>query len=425
MRFIEFNLEKLSMIDKIADNILKGSPIQPNLDKISNILSELSKSEKYGIIRFKLNAVENKTKTSFVMAVYPDLKELEAKLPRLIETLKSDKYDFYYEWMSIRNWIIEVDTRIFTDTNIKLDNGAQFTAILCHELSHVNTTHPLHLRMNYKLNSAKFKMYEKVIPKSTLLLLLFLPMFITTTTFKIVVTKPFRDLREIEADFLIPPEYKGQLYDYCNNHIIPYQGTMKSIIVQREEYDNEQKQSIEFSRSCIRLMKKRRGMLAAQIKTNYLLNKSPYNKEVCKLMASKLTGEDFDTNHIDLVKESYIEEAFNKLDAQAIRESETILEAIKVTDRDILTIEAQVDQMNTLDDKVYLINTICDFEESLLKQQKKNNKKADMYSDSKNSLIENKLKRLSDIKKKVMDTKIYNSTPSYGVFVKYPAGYEG
>ena len=361
---------------------------------------------------------------SFVMCCYPDLDELNKKSRSLMEKIEDGSNEFFDEWKDIHKWHIEIDERMLTpNTPLTVDNGSQFVAVLCHEVGHIINTFPIRLVNNYKLSRATSGILNKMLMSNAgrIILALTLPMYVCISGLRIIVSQPGKELTEMAADYRVPNEYKKYLIDYANNHIINNPEVASKVVKTKEEYDNEQKQGIEFSRHCINMMKRRNVALKIQLSTYGKLNPSPY--------ISKFSTYIYDLVAPDsVVLERFTYESFDREYAVAEQKCNTLLETSSVTDRDIAILQVDIDGMTTIDDKTYILNTIFDYLEICNKQRDKAIKKIkDVNKIPDEILNDPKIKQLNDMKKQVMNTKItgYTDGSEYAVYVKYPKGYEG
>lgn len=420
---LDNNIEELKLMQRDADSCIIGKMSPETLcTKVEDHLGRISN----GKVRYKISIVEVKSKHPFIMCVYPDENELESRAQGLVHSINTGKLDeFTALWNDIPKWTIEIDSRLFQkNSGIALDNGGQFVAILCHELGHINNTHPMKLFLNYQKNKAQYSVFEKVILTKPIMTLLFLPMFVCAAGLRIVISKPSHDINEIAADMRVPDEFKPYLMEYTENHIInrPESG----IIVTEQEFDNEQDTGIRFTRSCIELMKKRRNVLKLHLSTQYKVSESPYFKNICKIASKAITGELTDNMRRALTRDKYLTESFERDYNEALRESYSVLESMSVTDRDIVMLTIEAENISTPEDKQYIISTIYDFYDALMHQKEKVAKKfKNVDNIPASATIDMKIKRLNEIEKKVMATPVSRNGDYYGVFIKYPAGYEG
>ena len=98
----------------------------------------------------KVNIIWNdKARKPFIMSITPDIRELYEKSERIAKLLndpKTHNMDMVKAWADITQWYLEIDTRVLTKGDrLCVDDGAQFVALLCHEIGHVMRENPLRL----------------------------------------------------------------------------------------------------------------------------------------------------------------------------------------------------------------------------------------------------------------------------------------
>ena len=420
---LDTNIDELQAIERDANAYLNGKvTLKFLLQSTENHLGRITN----GKIRFRVYEVKSTSQYPFIMSVFPDVDELEEKAEKLVRVLnEGNASKFKEEWNSLEKWTIEVDSRFTSPlSEIRFKTGAEYVGILCHELGHIMHTHPMFLCATYNTNKAQYKVFEKVIMNKPIISLLFLPMFVCASGFKMVICKPSHDIDEIAADMLVPDAYKPALMDYMQYNVLnkPYNG----LIMTKEEFKNEQEIGVRFSRNAVSLMKKRRNVLKLHLSTQYKMSESPYFKSICKVTSKIVTGENFETNKLDLTKDRYLTESFERNWEIAEKEATTILEAINVSERNIVLLSVDIDNMKTPEDKAFIINTIYDYLDALQYQKEKKAKRfKDVDKIPADSTVDMKIKQLRELEKKVMNTPVSRNGDSYGVFVKYPEGYEG
>ena len=417
-------LSHLAIIRDHIDEHLKDN-CSINVGLIANQLMDMCSDNTKFVVR--VVKVDSR-KRPFIMCVYPDVDELSERAEGLVRILNTESEDkFVTAWSSIRNWVIEIDSRIITKGNpICVDNGSQFVGILCHEVDHILYNHPIHLIYNYKMNRARLNYYQKALSDKAVMAKLFLPMFVCIDGLRIVVSKPIKQADEIRADLKVPNEYKPHLVEYTERHIIPNEF---NLVVTNEEFDAEQAKAVTFSHECVRLMTQRKSILTMQLQAQYKLSPNGYFKDVCKKVITSISGLNPDTEKEDIVKESRISakvtEALDGLDSQV----EVSLESRMIDDRDIIILQADADSISSTSDKTYVINTACDYMEVINKKRDKILSKTKERDPKKLEALtrteDQKLSQLSKIIDDVMSKKVTYYGDHYGVFVKYPEGYEG
>lgn len=414
---------KVEHLETISDKLMRSKNC---FDLEPIIESSLSKATS-GKYSFKVNFVKvNPRETPFIMCVYPDPELLSQQTNQLLEALNDKSRDrFITLWRNFHHWVIEIDTRI-VDPSSKLcvDDGQQFVAMLCHEIGHVMNIHPCKLYYNYYMNKAKMDMYEKmVMGNRNYIWKVFLPMFVCIDGFRVITRSPIRFVSEIRADLYIPTNYADALLEYIERHILTNPDTAHGIVLTNEESDCEYQKGVEFSRECIRLMKARRSILKAHVATQYKLSSSQYFKRIYKIVHDAITGDDIITGKSYPNKDRFISYKVDAVHKSMSQESELILESKVVTDRDITLLMVETDAIETYDDKSFVLNTIFDYIEILQRNEAKLLKKTKGDVTTVLNPYKQKIKQLQDLKVEVMNKKI--TPPTYGVYIKYPEGYEG
>lgn len=420
--FNELSKAWLRDIDNSIDQALDKNSrktTQDSLDDISNILTKMMPGYKF---EFKLI----KPSKPFMMCIYPDLKQLESRcynMTTILNDIKQPSIDFIKEWNSITKWTIEVDENLFNpNSKYKVSNGREFTAILLHEIGHATSNSHFRLINNYRMNRAKFQMVEKLLlSESYLLKKVFLPMYIHTLNFRVITSGHItHNLDEIKADLSIPTEYKADLVSYLDRCILSDPNTMNALVCTKSEFDEDQKVSILFTRETLQLMKNRRNILNRYVSAQYKTTESPYIKEFTKRFAKLFSGFKVDENKVDIVSEGMIVNQFimecSKYEDIALR---ILQESQRISDRDLVILQVEGDSIETNEDKIYILHNIYDYIENITSELKKKNKLITLEEINKDPRIV----YLLSLKKQVMDKKIIDK--EYGVFIKYPKGYEG
>ena len=414
IKYLDFIRDKIDQY--IAHNYsgnIKGSFIGDNLARACD------DGKIFDVNFIKLQPGEK----TFIMCCYPDYEELNQLSESLALNLHETDDKFRAVWNGIRRWHIEIDERLLKKgTPITVDNGSQFVAILCHELGHILNTFPLKLLWNYRMSEACSSMFYKLLMSDPgkFVVKLLLPIYVIGNSFRILISRPGHELEEIRADYMVPDQYKPFLIDYTKNHILTNAETASGIVMTHKDNDKEIKSGIQFSNQCIQLMKKRSTILSLHLESFGKLSPSKYIGEFCNFLVDAAIPNELRKQYVFM--EGY-QRAFEKAEGKV----DAALESIKVTERDMMLLQIDIDSMKSLDDKTYVVNTICDYIEALEKEREKALKKCkDRKTMPPESLVDDRLPRLYKMKQEVMATKITtNDAPMASVYVKYPAGYEG
>ena len=337
---------------------------------------------------------------------------------------KTRNIDMVKEWADINQWYLEIDTRVLTKGNrLCVDDGSQFVALLCHEIGHVMNENPMRLFYNYKSKMLQFSTLEKLmLSNSKIVRAIMLPMYTHTLQFMIVV-KDRNDAKrcEMAADAYIPDMYKGALVSYMNDHILIDPDASK-LVMDEDTFNKEQDVGIKLSKESIEMLKGRRDVLNNQIQNQYNdQNNGLFHKKLMKFIGRNLTGYNPDEEKYITGLKTTMENAYNREYATMESKAMSIItENAKVTSRELDVLAVQAENVKTPEDKMYIIHKIYDYIEAIDTENAKKVKKG-----IPKELKDNRLDRLNAIRTAVLAMNVSVVGDKYGVFVKYPAGYEG
>lgn len=382
--------------------------------------------------RFHTTLVDVTTsKNPFIMRVFPDTEELYNKSEALFTAMNSGKSEeFFNAYEGIMSYHIEIDSRVLTKGHsLCVDDGNQFVAILCHEIGHVLFDNPRRLLENYMMQAhIMSKAAALMMNKNPIVRKLCLPMFLATARFKFIMSRAGESTRnEIAADAYVPPEFREDLITYFDNHILN-SPERSSFVVTKEDYDNWLKTHCVFSNNVITNIKSRRKVLKSGFEQQYKTEESPYLKKFVKWLGNSAIGYDVEADLTNEVYESSVMRCFEADETECTNKATMILESSDVTSRDIAILQVQAEDITTTEQKLFIVHTIYDYLETLqdkkdkiLKKNKGNVDEASKYTKGYDAQIV----QLNDILKRVMSVDVSGDNRRYGVFVKYPKGYEG
>ena len=432
MKVSSTELKFLDTIANSVDSYLKSKNKKINSEHelfriIARSLPHLTPGMEFNVY---VRQMSNLNEDPFIMAIYPDLEELDVKSKSLIELMNEGKtQDFLKEWAEIKKWAVEIDSRILTKGNpLCVDDGRQFVAIMCHELGHALGGNPLRLIENYIYQQkVSNKIGDMIISKNPMVRKFALPMFVHTLQFKIILKNGASNLKEeIRADHYIPNEYREDFIAYIEHHILPNPAVSK-IVVSGKEFDNQQTVSIRFSKEVVSMMRHRRDVLKNSIKAQYDNDNSDYMRNMVTKIGKSSMGYDTETGETNSVFEGSMLRCLESDLVEYTNSVQTMLEAASVTARDISILQVQAEDINTVEQKLFVVHTIYDYIEILQTQKEKMLKK----SSNPELLIQKgcpqdiQIKTLNEILEKVMKKDVSNVGDRYGIFIKYPKGYEG
>ena len=371
----------------------------------------------------------NSNDNPFILGIYPDLNELDSRSKTMLTYMQEGKTkEFLNEWASIKKWHIEIDANLLTKGHrLCVDDGDQFVALLCHEVGHAMSENPLSLMENYVYSKKVASTIDNMImSKNPLVRKLALPMYVHTLQFKIILKNANSLKEELAADHYVPDEYRGALISYIENHILNSPDQSK-IIVSKQDFDNEQLTSIKFSKEAVSLMRKRKEALKNSMKAQYSTSGSEYMKSLVHRIGKLAMGYDPEKDETNAVYEASAMRSLERDVEECTNSAIALIEATDVTPRDISILQVQADDIKTVDQKLFVVHTIYDYIEILEAQRAKMIKK----SSNPDALIQHglpqdeKIKTLYKIRDDVMKINVSDVGDRYGIFVKYPKGYEG
>lgn len=424
-------IQFLMMIADVVDEYLKH-PVMIDPRK-SQIVPRMERILPRLVPTYKFNVSIEDSRDPYIMSIRPDIEELGMRANDLFNILNDPKRptnEYLSKWAEIKTWELSVDPRILTKgTRLCVENGRQFSAILCHELGHVFNEDPIYLVVNYRKKMMRVSQYEKMmLSKSTVIRKLAMPMFVANEAFRVVMEKPTKDKMEIAADAYVPPELRGELLAYIERHLLTTP-QHHHILLTKEENDANQNTAIEYARGTIDLMERRRDVLRRQIKTQYETDQNDtYTRKLMKLLGETIGQYDPSSENVNLVAESRKVGIFEN-ESRMVQEAVSVMETIRVDDRKVSILELDVDGIRNSDDKLWCLQTCYDYMEAITDEKEKIVKRAGKHSEiTLGNLLESdsRYAKLKELRDKIMKKDVHADTrPRYGVFVQYPVGYEG
>ena len=378
------------------------------------------------------------SKKPYIACIRPDIGELSKKSKELVTILNDPKKgtsQYLDKWAEIKTWEISLDPRIVTKGHpCCVDNGRQFVAIICHEIGHVMNRDPMELITTYREQLRTATKAEKMMySDNTMVRKLILPMFIRTESFRVVVKNTFdnrTDRVEMAADAYIPPEFAPDLVAYIEGHVLTRPDTV-GMVQDEARYKNDQQVSVTYSRSVIDLMEKRRDVLKKQIHAQHQApDADDYTKKLMNFLGSALGKYDPATDTTNQIQESMEMRRFVRENTDINEAATALLESLKVTPRDLDILELDAKRIRSTEEQLFIIQSIYDYMEAVAKQQADQTKKLQKQGldDAQIKKVLNadgRMDRLTNLRKEVMNMEITDVPNSYGLYIRYPKGYEG
>ncbi|MCM1218309.1 MAG: hypothetical protein NC548_27805 [Lachnospiraceae bacterium] len=440
---------EISILHLIADEVdkilrSKNSPSPVTLGGLTRLLERSLPQLTMGKT-IKVEWDVSKPMEPYIMAMYPDPEELHKKSKVLFDELVNvsdlegkpskssynEGNDYLSAWCEIQHWQLFIDVRLVDPASaISVTTGDQFSAILAHEIGHVMNGDPIQLLRTYRENLYQQSRLERMmLSRNFFVRKIALPIFVNTLQFRMIIDRPDSVAEEVAADGYIPDEFRGAMIDYVTNRLLKTTAGSR-LVITREEYKAQHRTAIKYHRSTVIMLTKRRDILKRRLNAQYNNpSMNPYLKNLLKFCATGVTGFNPEDAKEDLVAESNLTIAFNKEFQRVTETVSPILEAAKVTDRDITMLELDIADIKNSDDKLWCIQTIYDYIDIIEKDQAKKEKDA-----AKKGVVlpkelkkDPRLEKLWKLRNQVMNMKVSKSGvgPQYGVYIQYPKGYEG
>jgi len=421
------HIESCQYIKECFKNIKYNRDRNRALITISNTIKrELDKE-------VTIEIIHNRSNVFFGMNIYPAPDELVRIANRLYKD--NTPTEITEEWKKINRWCIEIDDLLFDDVNLDIQPD-ELTALLLHELGHVVLSDevPKSTLKSFKINFHKRELSFKnifnsdsPIPGNIPALVLTFPIIEACSNkgfFKAGYGRGIDLKREFIADEYVQKCGYGQaLYNFIEKLIAYGEGDM--VNKTNAEKENEIGIITNWAFDNLHSLVKRKGKLYKALKVEMKRNPSNVVKTMCKRLNDKLFKEphnDFVNTNV-VVTESLVINGLNKAVTNFNRfvDKHNRVKPCKVRDLDIFAVE--IANINTVDDKMYIIECLHDeldrVEYALMLID---DGKVDRVTQSKTSLQqyrENVMKLIAEARvAKIPEEK-------YGLFIKYPKGYEG
>lgn len=418
-------------IEECFEKIKMQRDVNGSLRQITRILVRMFQQD------FEVVISDNKTNEFFGMAVYPSEETCEKLIDALVVE-QSNIRSILTTWEKNSKWYIEVDSFLLYDSHLNA-SPKEMVAILLHEIGHTiyANTVPTRLFKVVRMELTKTRMMTRELLKNKKLRTLFFPTVTNACAYKSFSF--LSELEEKDADkFVVTMGYGDSLNSFLNKLLT----TQGNDLIERTDREAEQDTAImcKWSIENIEELKSRKDKLKSQLNGQILHSPSVY----CRNMFASLKKIFFNTNNDStntrgtaLVSEAFlniqINEAIDKSWDFAMKSAERSivqeftfgsLKKVKKVDRaDLDYIFIKSEEIQTYEDKIYLLDLIYYHREQVeLALQYIEEGNQSKVSNSKIELVDMQ-KQLEFLRNKVLKQKL--KEPKYGLFVKYPTGYEG
>lgn len=412
--------ESLLFVEQCFRNIQYEKEIPKNIKLIENSIKR-----EFGI-SLDISIVENKNKF-FGMCIYPSSGEIELLTKALMSAPDSKiKYSdierIHRDFMTKATMVVEIDSMLLYDSNLNATAG-EITSIMLHEIGHIVASNSVVNRMRRakeymftKFDSNMRKLIGNIPSVENLFSLVSLQIFSNQLNIQL--------LREKEADELAMKEgYGEELFSILGKLIANGKGD--HIKKSNKEIDKDVEVTIDWLVVNIKELEYRKDRLNRSLKILKMTTPSRYLANAISNIGDKLfkAFKKDESNRVELINEAFILSSIRnkklKAPSGAMDSSGRVR---RLTTRDLDIYRAELERVNTVDDKVFLLERLYDlldvaeYARYMLEEDPKRVMQSeatiDLYIDSLREII-----RLTN------DKKI--SKEKYGLYIKYPADYEG
>jgi hypothetical protein len=409
--------ESLLLVEECFRNIQQEKNITKNIRLIESAI------KREFDIKLKISIIDNK-KQFFGMCVYPSPEEINVLTKMLLDTnvRMADVEKVHIEFMTKGEQIVEIDSMLLYDHNINASAG-EVTAILLHEIGHIIASNSIVCRFERAKEHITLKFDNKtrrLVPVIPLISKLFniATLQIFSNHFNMQLAK------EVKADELARKEgYGEELMNILGKLIANGKG--ERIKRTDKEIDKDIEITVDWLIVNIKELEYRKDRLKRSIKVLKLTTPSKYLADRLDHIHDCIFKKD-DEKMIEkavVINEAFIVSRLNNKGPKAPSGAMDSSGRVKrLSPRDLDIYRAELERVNTVDDKIFLLERLYDLLDiaEYAKQMLEIEPKRVMQSEQ---TIDQYIKHVHEIIDDVNAKQI--SRTKYGLFIKYPADYEG
>lgn len=401
-----------------VEQCFRNIQLEKEIDKNLKLISSAIKRE-FGI-PLEIRIVENEQNTFFGMCIYPNEAEIN-QIVSLIMTNGSTREIERLHRESVKKNVkyVEIDPLLLYDGNLNA-SPSEITAILLHEIGHIITTditvHRIRRMKEYILNNfdSKIKNLLRELPFAKTLLML--P---TTQIFSNQFS--VQTMREQKADnFALMNGYKLDLISILDKMVINGKG---SIIKKTEgEVDKDIEITLDWVVSNVKELEFRKDKLSRNLSLISLTTPSVHIQGLVKVIKDKVFK--YERNKPIVLNEAFILSSIKKagIEKAPVGVIDKYGFVKKLDTRDLDIYRAELERVKTTDDKIFLLERLYDLRDHALYA-------LDMIEFDKRKVrqsettVKQYVSLLNELISQTNAKKV--SQERYGLFIKYPEGYEG
>lgn len=408
-------------LEKCFSELKMGGNQEKISKQISRILTRMFKQD------FTVNVCKNNTNKFFGMSVFPSVSTCETLISAIM-TNQSHVDTVIEVWKKNEKWNIEIDTIALYDSNLNV-NPSELVSILLHEVGHTiySNSVPQRLFNVFKYEMLNVKMKTRNMFNNSKLRTLMVPSVLEACSIKMY--KFLNTREEMDADkFVVEMGYGPALNNFLEK-LLRVQGN-SCINKTEKEAEQDVRAVFHWGVENIDELRSRKTKLKYQLNAQILRTPSLFAKKVLGDIRSLFFGSGSGMKFDQLITESTIMKFYDGWKNDAA--NEVVLEFMgnarmgklkKLDVQEIDYIKIRIDQIENHDDRIYLLDVIYHYLEQIeLYKEYMAQGKANKVPHSK-KFIEDAEKELIELKTRILKVKIPER--KYGVFIKYPNGFEG
>ena len=411
--------ENILFVEECFRNIQQEKEVDKNLRLIESAIKR-----EFGI-QLSVSVLDNK-KQFFGMCIYPSMNEIELLTKAMMANgdgnIKFNELEkIHMEVMTNSTMVVEIDSLLLYDHNLNATAG-EVTAILLHEVGHIVASNSIVNRMRRarEYMAAKFDSYVRGLMKKVPVI---------NNLFSIVSLQLFSHqlniqlVKEKEADELARKEgYGEELLSILNKLIMNGKGSQ--IRKSNKEIDKDVEVTVDWLIVNVKELQYRKNKLNRTLKLMRLATPSKHLANCIKSISEKI----FNRLKKEEDKPEFVNEAFilSSLKDKRLKAPKGVMDSSgrvkRLQTRDLDIYRAELERVHSVDEKIFLIERLHDLLEDGEYTLYMCDEDPRRVMQSRET-IENYIREIHRLLADVNNKRI--SKERYGLYIKYPADYEG
>lgn len=415
----------LKDIELSFENIKREESVHQSLKSIKLSLAKLE------IPVSEITIVPSEKDDFFGMSVFPEYSVAN----KIVDCMINNKPLKAYEeiWTNTSSWVVEIDSKLLYDNKLNA-NPSEITAALLHEVGHTIYSNTIPQKLHKTMSLTYIQLPTKVKGMLTLENRKFKKVFLPIVA-QASLNASYSLKKEIEADKYVVKMGYGESLDALLQKILMTYG---SRFVECDDMEQEKnlKVACNWSAQQVIELQNRKDVLKSSIEKVSLVTPSKYVKALFDNINDNIFKglESFDEVVARRGRGKFVTEGtyaiLNRpenfdyvMEAAAKEKLDKYGRVRKITQQDVDIVSIQAEKIENQNDKIYLLDIIYDYIETLdLMDEYLHNGKKECVQ-----MNERQIKQIRDqletLRTQVLKFKIVEK--QYGVFIKYPVGYEG